>query len=301
MDEELWRSTVGGSDLGNILGHGWETPLQTWRRKQGLETIRVNEAMRMGTLCEPYIVELFEERMGWKVERGAKGQEGIYRWTLDGLLPQQDALLECKWKNVHMKQFFEGDNPPLSDYMQAQWYAGWAGVSTIFYAVMFGGPPIEVYPLKANPAVFERLKREATEWWEAYMVTGVEPPWTEVDESNYRPKPKEGRSGMMSDILEALAWDLADVRAGRKAMAKKERDSLESRVRVLMGEYGQMDGNGIRLVKKLYSKKKPDYEAAFREIVCLYGLRQIDTGYAEILDRNSSVKEREVLYVRIEE
>ena len=94
---------LGGTAASIIMGVSpWCTPLQLYRRMTGLEEPqKVNDAMLLGSLLEPYIREEFCERHTESDWEPSVWQHSKYPWLMASLDGDNtpDAILEIKTAN----------------------------------------------------------------------------------------------------------------------------------------------------------------------------------------------------------
>lgn len=145
LDER--KNGIGASEAGIILGvNKYSTPYQLWLSKLGLiPPVEETWAMKQGHIFEPYIAQLFEEEIGYKVIKASKGdwlavdnKRPYLRvspdWTFwHGEVKNEKgkALLECKSsRNDYQPSCLGGDC--LSWFVQCQYQMYVMGYDTAY-------------------------------------------------------------------------------------------------------------------------------------------------------------------------
>jgi putative phage-type endonuclease len=145
-DSDEWhdaRRGITGSDIGAILGVSpFKSTYTLWAEKRGLISDRIEPsiAMRMGTLFEPAIRQLFaEQHTSFTVlETGtwASKTNPAYRANPDGLIQYVDGdlgIVEIK----HTSQYWA--ELPRTYYEQVHWYLDVLGLPFAIVAAVTGG------------------------------------------------------------------------------------------------------------------------------------------------------------------
>ena len=231
LNVEEWnrqrRMGIGGSDIGAICGlNKWRTALDVFLEKTGQSQEKEpNEAMRLGTFLEPYIVSRYEEATGLKcVEQEGMYHDGCIVCNVDRIVDMGDGrtqvgqeivssrILECKTARYEWE-----DGVPLAYQCQVQWYMGaFQNVKECDVAVFYTGgqkEPFHIFKVAKDNEIYENLKERAIEFWNKYVLTGtMPPPQTEDDARLIWAKHHEGESKfadavILSKFKELLAKD----------------------------------------------------------------------------------------------
>ena len=201
MSREEWleerRKSIGGSDLGAILGlNKWSSPYAVWANKTGrVPDAEPNEAMRQGTDLEDYVAQRFMEKSGLKVGR----ENAILRNSdyphmhanIDRRIVGMRAGLECKTASALSASRFSGGDFPESYYAQCVAYMAITGYDTYYLAALVLGKEFKVYQMTTDPHAeapewcdssvyvgpeeFRGIRDAVSEFWE-YVETDTEPP-----------------------------------------------------------------------------------------------------------------------------
>lgn len=268
------------------MGAGFQTPLELWRSKQGLDEDMKNDSMRMGDVNEPFIAELFSERMQTDIMYpGPSGRDGIWRWNCDAAIPEQNAVVEFKWKSAFSRKSYGGD-VPMDAFLQAQFYAGMLGAATVHVAVMFGGPPIDVYTLPFNRHVFSDIKNKCQAWWHKHMILGQEPPWESRDGETM-----DSRNEVPLVLTDEMLNALMELQSAREeaALGAERKDSARGKIlNLLRGHKVARRGDwGVRVEDT--RSPKTDFQAAFWKLVSTLSSSGHSVDVVKILAENTKI------------
>jgi putative phage-type endonuclease len=173
------RKGISGSDIGAILGVSpFKSTYTLWAEKRGLISDQVEPSipMRMGTLFEPAIRQLFsEQHPSFEVmETGTWACDSQQTWKAnpDGLIRYLDGdlgILEIK----HTSQYW--DTLPATYYEQVHWYLSILELPFAIVAAVTGGRykefTVEYDELHAKE-VYERVHE-----FQRLVDTNTEPDW----------------------------------------------------------------------------------------------------------------------------
>lgn len=126
---------IGSSDIPDIFGHGFRSPLDLWYEKTGQTYERVeNEAMALGTRFEPTVLDWFCEQVACLQVNRSVSLIGDEPWMLANLdaaarLPEgREAVVEAKTVGLKgpsdkLDEFGEEgtDQVPLGYLLQVHW------------------------------------------------------------------------------------------------------------------------------------------------------------------------------------
>ena len=203
INREAWllerRTGIGGSDIAAIVGLSkWDSPLDIFLDKTGQKPPKEeNEAMRLGSFMEPYIVKRYEEVTGFKcVEQEGMKHDGCFIANVDRIVDVGDGktqigseivskrILECKTARFEWE-----DGVPLMYQCQVQWYMGlFPEVKECDVAVYYTGgqkEPFHIFNVKRDDEIIAKLHKEAKEFWVNYVVPGVMPPASNQDDAKF--------------------------------------------------------------------------------------------------------------------
>jgi putative phage-type endonuclease len=144
----LRKTGIGGSDAAAICGLSkYATPLDVYLSKTTDISKEETEAMRRGTILEPFVKYLFERKTGWNVEEVSKthrsSKHNFMLANLDGYLPSERAIAEFKTavytKGTKEEWGDEGtDEIPKHYLIQVAHYASVMNADTVHIGVLFG-------------------------------------------------------------------------------------------------------------------------------------------------------------------
>jgi predicted phage-related endonuclease len=220
-DAKFRQSVVGASEVAALFDASpWLTRFELWHRKNG--TIATpefnavvngqpeNERIYWGVKLEPVVIEGACERWGYeRLETPARLTNGA------GLGGHPDCLVRCpergrgiiEVKTVDWLQEKKwGDEPPAHYLLQAQVYAGLAGVEWCDLVWLTSGNKLARHQEAFRPALFEKIEARVAAFW-ADIRAGI------------APKPDYTRDGdtigeLYADVTDEMVDLSRDNRAG---------------------------------------------------------------------------------------
>lgn len=173
------RKGISGSDIGAILGLSpFKSTYTLWAEKRGLisDHIEPSIAMRMGTLFEPAIRQLFKEQHPSieVLETGtwASDKNPNYKANPDGLIRDHEGnlgILEIK----HTSQYWS--ELPRTYFEQVHWYLATLGLEFAIVAAVAGGRYAEfsvTFDQEHADYVYKRV-----EAFQRMVEQNIEPDW----------------------------------------------------------------------------------------------------------------------------
>lgn len=151
IDQNTDRSmTLGGSEIADIMGFGYNTPLRLWLQKSGKAArpdLSDNEKVQWGRELEWNLLNQYEKRFGVMIERDLKFQYPIvyfdkYRLVgnTDGVDYANQCIVEAKVVTLAAQDKW-GDEMtnqvPRNYYAQAQTYMLLGGLRRCVFVVVF--------------------------------------------------------------------------------------------------------------------------------------------------------------------
>ncbi len=140
------RKGLGGSDASAVVGLSkYATPLDIYLDKTTDVVKETTEAMRRGTILEPFVRSLYEKETGHTVQeicQTERHKEHTFMLAnLDGVLPSERALVEFKTANYTTKKNWGtpgSDEIPQEYLIQVSHYAAVMDIDTVHIGVLFG-------------------------------------------------------------------------------------------------------------------------------------------------------------------
>ncbi len=161
------KTYVGSTDVSAIIGISkYKNALQVFQQKLGLEQNKQNNAMKMGLLLEPIVLQLAEEHFKVKIK---KTQIHYKHPRYDFLGGTADAITECgaliEAKTSRHGQGFTEDAIPDEYLIQIQWLMGLAAVEKCYVYALIGGQEFKSYTFYFNKPLYERLVLNCVHFW----------------------------------------------------------------------------------------------------------------------------------------
>jgi len=135
-----------------------------------IEDISHIEAVQLGHVMEPVILELASKKLGCDVKKInhaiAHPKELWLKTHVDGVTPMNE-LVEAKNYNASVRHKFDAETGmmPLADLVQCIHEATVFGTDTVYLAVLFGGQEFVMIKVNVTETMKEDLIREmATHW-----------------------------------------------------------------------------------------------------------------------------------------
>lgn len=283
-DAAFRSSVVGAGEVAALFDASpWLTKFELFHRKRGtIATPEFNEVvdgkpadMRIfcGVMLEPVVIDIACRLWGYeRVETPKKLTNG------HGLGGHPDQLVRCPERGVGVIEVKTadwlvakgwGDEPPLNYQLQAQTYAGLAGVEWAEVVTLVSGNDPRRFPMQFKPKLFAEIERRVAEFW-ADVEAGREPP---VDYS------RDGKT--LVEVLGDPTDELADLRDSNEAeqdamdflAAKVRRDEAEAAMEVAKTKLIERIGTAGRALLPGHkiganrTKDTPDREAKAGEII----------------------------------
>lgn len=273
------RSGIGSSDIAKVCGLSpYGGPLDVYLDKLGLYHQPENQAMRMGTLLEPIIAQLYTERVGAPLILPAvpTSRHLHYPWAIaspDRIDVDRSRIVELKTSGSTEGWGQEGtDEVPPGYLVQVQWQLFVVGVEQADVAVLLRGQEFRVYSVMRSELIINHLLSYAQEFWR--MVQSRTPPPPDFGREGcaalvnhlWRPQPElEVQLEPESDLL---AREYLDIGPQIKALELR-RESARAQLLYQMQEAGvAYTPAGVKLTRKVVPVKESVHAA--REDVRLY-------------------------------
>jgi putative phage-type endonuclease len=177
---------IGSSEVATILRmNRWQSPFDLWAVKTGrAPAIETNDAMRLGQVLEPTLLQLAGERLGLRVVRPSTtfvGHKPIYRANIDGMVGEArrgSDIVEVKTTGVTDGWGKEGTNEvPASVMCQVTYQMACSSSHLAHVACLSGafGLAFKLYRVEWDADLAEYILDNVNAWWERHIVKD-EPP-----------------------------------------------------------------------------------------------------------------------------
>ena len=184
-DRAVWLAArtqgVGASEIPVLFGLSRKTPFELWKEKTG-EAVKHKATipMRLGTLLEPLLKELWQEE---KSIRFSDDSPGLYvHDTLPVIMATPDAIVnghelwEGKCTNRRKILGEEGtDQIPSEWILQAQQQMLVMGADVCHFAVLHHFTKLKCYTVRRNPELQQMIAERVLLFWE-HVETNSPPP-----------------------------------------------------------------------------------------------------------------------------
>jgi len=189
------KKGIGASEVASVVGISpWDSPFSLYLRKTGqVPPVEENNAMHMGRLLEGVVVQLWEERTGFKaVKASAKDiiyQDPEHPWrivTPDRIAyeinpatgKKEKVLVECKTSSMS----FDPDNLPAYYVAQCQYQMHVTGIHVCYLTWLTAGRDFGYARLEYDAEFSEWLAEEVDKFWNDNILADQEPDAVTVDD-----------------------------------------------------------------------------------------------------------------------
>lgn len=237
------RTYIGASDVAAIIGVSpFSSPIELWQLKVGQAEQDVNDAMRMGTLLEDAVCQLYEQREGVVTHRrNAPYIHPVHPFIqghVDRLVVGHRIGMDSK-TSLYAPGYGEdgSDQVPPHVRVQMQVYMGLSGRDRWDVALL-RDMRLRVYHLKHDQDLYEGLIAEAVKFWHEHVLTGIPPAIDGTEEYRRylsgRFPTDDGIEMVATPELALVCEELAAAQEAAKA-AELHVDLLKNRLRDAMG------------------------------------------------------------------
>lgn len=277
-----WRSSgIGASEAAAACGLSpYETPLHIYGRKTGmLPPIEDNDAMRLGRLLEPVVIEEFTRRTGNEVDQAPcpvmrHGDHPFILATPDAILAGGD-LLEAKtttWRIA--KQLGEEGTDFIPEHWlcQAQQQIAVTGADRCHLAALIDGRTLRTFIVERNDNLIALLVSAEQELWE--RIVNKDPPEPNFEHARTAELIREmyglveGKTIVLGDGVAGL-WIRQKELGERISELEKEREGLRAMVLHEMADasIAGFSGHEFELARSQVNRK--EYTVAANSYITL--------------------------------
>lgn len=243
---EVRKSGIGASEVAAVVGLSpWDTPFSLWLKKTGqIPPEPENVAMRLGHLLEPVVVQLWEDRTGWKaVKASAKDiiyQDPEHPWrkvTPDRIAyevgtegKRSKTLLEIKTSSMD----FDPDDLPSYYLAQCQYQMHVTQIHVCYLCWLTNGRYYGDARLEYDKEFAQYLVSQVDKFWLENVVGGKEPEAISV--SDYATKGSSPGTSVEADpeaVAQLLSLRTMNIAASQK---EEEIEAYKDSLKFYMGD-----------------------------------------------------------------
>lgn len=252
-DREAWlrdrEKGIGSSEVATILGlNPWETPLQLWRRKVGIDPPKPeNFAMKAGHYLEDAVSRFYADETGKEIIKASAGdwliantEKPFLRVSPDRTYwipgrPKSDrnkGILECKTTQMEIDR----DNPPQHWFCQLQYQMGVAELEQGALAWLTMGRNFDYRDFTFDKEFYLWMVEEVEKFWTDNIMGGKEPDPVNVEDILLR-NPRHTPDKMIeadAEIIEACR-QLKILKADAKDIDAQAKE-LEDKIKMYFGD-----------------------------------------------------------------
>lgn len=251
------ESGIGSSEVATIVGlNPFETPLQLWRRKVGLDAPKEeNFAMKAGHYLEDAVSQFWADETGREVIKSSRGDFIILDrdkpflrvspdrtyWLPDGRKNNQNkGILECKTT----QKSIDPDDLPKHWICQVQYQLGVAGFNQGSLAWLCSGREFGYKDLAFVPDFYEWLREAVERFWIDNILAKVEPQPINVSDILLKyNRHADGKVIETTDEVFKAYTELKEVRKELDALEERKK-ALEDNIKFAFGDAEELTYGG---------------------------------------------------------
>jgi len=212
------KEGIGGSDVSALLGLSpWKSALDVYQEKtQELPPQEITQWQELGHLMENQIlIPYYQQKYNKVIEFPSTIKHKKYPFMLahvDGLDVENNRIIECKnvggYKNTDKWGDAGTDQVPYTYLLQCIHYMEVLEVEETYLVALFGGNCIEVFIIKRNEELINKVIEKEKHFWENHVVPEIPPePSTLTDIKSLYPYSTESKiavanTQVLTDIIE---------------------------------------------------------------------------------------------------
>ncbi|MBP3768428.1 MAG: YqaJ viral recombinase family protein [Prevotella sp.] len=255
---------IGSSEVATVLGlNPWETPLQLWRRKKGIDPPKAeNFAMKAGHYLEDAVSKFYADETGKDIIKASAGdwlivnkEKPFLRVSPDRTYwipgrPKSDrnkGIVECKTTQMEV----DYDNPPQHWFCQLQYQLGVAELEQGALAWLTMGRDFGYRDFTFDKEFYDWMVEEVEKFWTDNIVGNVEPDPVNVEDVLLRnPRHLPGKLVEAdADIIEACK-QLKEIKEELSDLDSRKKE-LEDKIKMSMGDAEALTAPGGTPAKPL--------------------------------------------------
>lgn len=240
---------IGASEVATVLGlNPWETPLQLWRRKLGIDPPKAeNFAMKAGHYLEDAVSKFYADATGVQIIKSSKDdfmfvntQKPFLRVSPDrtfwrpGVVHNEanKNLLECKTTQMEV----DAQEPPQHWFCQLQYQLGVAELEQGALAWLTMGRTFGYRDFTFDKEFFDWMVEEVEKFWTDNIVGRVEPDPVNVEDVLLRnPRHTPGKLIEADEEIIQSCRKLKELKAEGKDIETQVKE-LESHLKMAIGD-----------------------------------------------------------------
>jgi putative phage-type endonuclease len=185
------KSYLGGTDVAAICGFTpkWRTPYKVYVEKTSDSVEETtSDAMEMGILLEPVIVQRYHQKTGRTVMYGDQDvnyvidhpEHSFLKANIDAWVQHDGVTFPLEAKSARAEQAFKWGEPGTSDipmeyYTQVAWYCHITNAPYVDIAVLINTSDFRMYRYHKDPEFEENLAQLAINFWNNHIIPRVPP------------------------------------------------------------------------------------------------------------------------------
>lgn len=180
----LRRTSIGGSDVGTILGFNkYKSAYQLWLDKTGqvaIDTTDPSEAAYWGNVFEETVAQEFAIRTDKRVRVDNHmyfhKEYPFLSANIDRRVVGENAILECKTASMYLADKWEDENIPEQYIFQVQHYLNVLEKDYAYIAVLIGGQKFIWKKIDRDQELIDLIQERLIEFWEVNVKQNIAPP-----------------------------------------------------------------------------------------------------------------------------
>lgn len=238
------KSGIGSSEVATIVGlNPFETPLQLWRRKMGLDAPKEETfAMKAGHYLEDAVAQFWHDETGRDIIKSSaidwiiRSDEKPYMqvspdrtYWLDGKHSNSNkGILECKTTQLAV----DGDDLPKHWFCQVQYQLGVAGIEQGSIAWLTQGREFGYRDIRFAPDFFGWLSDSVERFYVDNIQGNKEP--EAINVADVLLKYNRHTDGKVIEVSDEIFSAYEQLKAARKELAAIEatKEELEEKIKI---------------------------------------------------------------------
>lgn len=261
---EARKNGIGGTDAGAIMGFStFKSAFDVWLEKTGRTHDSTSKEthpwLYWGNKLESVVADEYSIITGEKLIESNTVFHPEHKWMVghpDRLIVGKNKILECKTANQFTAKDDWGtgkDSVKLPYIIQVQHYMAITGADETDIAVLIGNSDFRIYTIPRDEKLIGMIIKECGDFYKNHILTDIPPQPLNGKEAAWIWKDDNGeyRNAINEEILLFNSYNL---QRDSEAEAKKEKEKVGEKLKVLIEDYSSIEDNGYELVT--YKKDK---------------------------------------------